>query len=247
MFDISNCCLGRKAIKSDSRTLKLSSYLTGSLPPAPPSLYWSKGNKNWGQMLNDQLGCCTIAGAAHAIQVWSRNSGTQVTLPDSIVLQTYKDWDGYNPATDAGGIELDVLTKWQKSSLHGHKLLAFASVDMSNITEVKQAISLFGGLYIGVALPKTAQKQVIWDVDTSNFSHAIPGSWGGHCTFAVDYTPEGVTVITWGTLKTMTWAFWLKYVDEAYALLSQDFINEFGKNPDGFDIDQLMSDLKMIQ
>ena len=106
MFNPEIMKLGRKAVKTDSRTLKLASYLSSSLPPAPPAVYWSKGNKNWGMMLNDKLGCCTIAGVCHAVQVWSRNSGTEITLPDSVVLQTYEQWDGYNPrdpSTDQGG------------------------------------------------------------------------------------------------------------------------------------------------
>ena len=86
MADHSKMKLGRKAIKTDSRTLAFGDYLTPGLPPPPPSADWTKGITSWGMMLNDTLGDCTIAGAAHAIQVWTANTGSMVTVPDSTIL-----------------------------------------------------------------------------------------------------------------------------------------------------------------
>jgi hypothetical protein len=31
-------------------------------------------------------------------------------------------------------------------------------------------------------------------------------------------------VVTWGALQQMTWDFWDTYCDEAYAILSEDFV-----------------------
>ncbi len=50
--------LGRKAIKTDSRTLVFGDYLTPALPPPPPAAGWTKGIASWGVMLNDKLGDC---------------------------------------------------------------------------------------------------------------------------------------------------------------------------------------------
>jgi hypothetical protein len=44
----------------------------------------------------------------------------------------------------------------------------------------------------------------------------------------------------------MTWAFWEAYCDEAYAILSHDFL-EKNKTPDGFDLATLRADLKALQ
>ena len=60
--------------------------------------------------------------------------------------------------------------------------------------------------------------------------------------------PDGrvaVTFVTWGALKQMTWAFFERYVDETYALLSQDFLAS-GKAPNGFDLAALKSDLTLV-
>ncbi len=158
MADHSNMKLGRKAIRTDSRTLALGDYLTSTLPPPPPSKDWTCGNTSWGMMANDKLGDCTIAGIGHAIQVWSACTGGEITVADSTVVSYYETWDGYNPAdptTDRGGIELDVLNNWHKQPFDGHNLVAFADPKYTNLLEIRQSIALFGGVYIGMALTIT--------------------------------------------------------------------------------------------
>jgi hypothetical protein len=257
-IDHSKMRLGRKAIKTDSRTLALGRYMTSALKPPPAKCDWTKGITSWGMMLNgpeptepqfpNGLGDCTIAGAAHAIQVWSANNGPMVTVPDSSILNYYEQWDGYvpgEPNTDNGGVELDVLNDWQKNGFAGNPLLAFADPKTSNLTEVRQAIALFGGVYIGMSLPVTAQTQEVWDVAANGGAKAKPGSWGGHCVFVPKYDQKTFTCITWGQQKTMTVAFWSKYCDEAHALLSPAWIAAKGA-PNGFNLAQLKADLQAI-
>jgi len=248
MADQSKMKLGRKAIKTDSRTLAFGDYLTPTLPPPPPTADWTKGIASWGMMLNDTLGDCTIAGVAHAVQVWTANAGSMVTVPDATVESYYEQWDGYvpgNPSTDHGGIELDVLNDWQKQGFASNPLLAFADPKVANLVEIRQSIALFGGGYIGLSLPITAQSQDVWDVVPKGGAKAKPGSWGGHCVFVPKYDEHGFTCITWGQLKTMTLAFWKKYCDEAHTLLAQDWISAKG-SPSGFDQAQLQADLSAI-
>ena len=46
-----------------------------------------------------------------------------------------------------------------------------------------------------------------------------PGSWGGHYVYVTGYTPLGPTCVTWGRKQRMSWAFFGKYCDEAYAVI----------------------------
>jgi hypothetical protein len=249
MADHSQMKLGRKAIKTDSRTLMLAKYLTPAMPPPPPAKDWTAGITGWGMMMNDHLGDCTIAGAAHAVQVWTASNGGITTVPDQTIETYYEQWDGYvpgNPNTDNGGVELDVLNDWQKNDFAGHKLMAFTDPKPSNLVEIRQSIALFGGVYIGLALPVTAQRQEVWDVVPRGGANARPGSWGGHCVFVPKYDEHGFTCITWGQLKTMTPAFWKKYCDEAHTLLSQDWVTANG-SPGGFNLAQLQADLHAIK
>jgi hypothetical protein len=249
MADHANMKLGRKAIKTDSRTLAIGNYLKPSLPPPPPAKDWMCGIADWGTMMNNELGDCTIAGVAHAIQVWSACMGTEVTVDDPTVLSYYQKWDGYDPAdptTDRGGIELDVLNAWRKEGFSGHDLFAFAAPKFSDLVQIRQSIALFGGVYIGLALPVTAQTQDVWDVVAKGGANARKGSWGGHCVFVPKYDEHGFTCITWGKPKTMTTAFWKKYCDEAYVLLGEDWLNEKGA-PSGFAKEDLVKDLACIK
>jgi hypothetical protein len=240
--------LGRKFVKTDSRTLKLGKYLKNGLPAPPPEKDWTKGITKWGMMLNHEHGDCTIAAAAHAVQVWSTHTSGEITVPDSVILEHYEKWDGYkrgDPSTDAGGVELDVLNNWQKTDFDKHKLIAYADPSHADLGEIRQAITLFGGVYIGLALPLTAQTQEIWDVVPDGGKHAKPDSWGGHAVFVPKYDKHTFTCITWGALKTMTLAFWKEYVDEAHALLSHDWMKTKG-SPSGFNLTELKSDLELI-
>ncbi len=242
MADHSLMKLGKKPRRDDARTLRLARYLTPALPAPPASVTNSHGVSEWGMMLNDKIGDCTIAGVAHAIQVWTLAKGNEVTVPDSTVLQYYEQWDGYdpnNPATDQGGVELDVLNDWRKQGFSGHELKAYADTNPHNTPHVKQAVYLFGGMYVGLLLPISAKTQEMWDVDNSPNGQA--GSWGGHCVFVPDYDANSLTCITWGQLKKMTWNFWMTYCDEAHALLSMDW-----QPPAGFDIAMLEMDLEEV-
>jgi hypothetical protein len=236
--------LGRKAVKRDSRTLKLASYITPTLPAPSTSVDWTKGVKDWLMLGNDTLGNCTIVGAMHAIQGWTLNSSTEAVFTNNDAVTYYEKFDGYNPAdpnTDQGGVLLDVLTDWKNQGINGHKIDAFASADVSNLTEIKQAISLFGPLYVGMNFPNASRGQVEWTVtdDTS--------IEGGHCVVLIGYNETGPVAISWGALYQMTWEFFSKFFDEIYAVISPDWLNASGVDPTGLDLAQLQADLKAIK
>ena len=245
-IDHSQMKLGRRAIKRDTRTLRLARYFTPALPPAPPSVAWSPAVKvPWGMLLNDSLGDCTIAGILHLLECQSFNAGGAFIPTNTEALSYYETIDGYVPgdsSTDQGGIELDVLSYCRKNGIAGQPVSGFAAVAPLSKNEIRQAIALFGGIYIGVTLPVSAQTQEVWWNAGSNDG----GVWGGHAVPIVDYDEKSLTCVTWGALKKMTWSFFHRYCDEAYAVLSPDFIRAGGEAPSGFDLAQLQSDLAAI-
>ena len=248
MTDHSQMKLGRKAIKTDARTLRLARYLTSALPAPPESVSYSKNVPTgaWGMLLNDQLGDCTIAGALHLDQALAAAAGKGFKPTDAEALAAYEAIDGYrpgDPSTDQGGVLIDVLKAWRSQGIGGRKILGFAAVNIRDRTEVQQAIYLFGGIYTGAMLPISAQTQPEWWDASPNDG----GVWGGHCVPDLDYDKEGLACITWGAVKRMTWAFFQRYCDEAYAVISQDFIEANGSAPSGFDLAQLQADLALIR
>jgi hypothetical protein len=54
-------------------------------------------------------------------------------------------------------------------------------------------------------------------------------------------------VVTWGALKSMSWQFYDAYMDEAFAVLSTDWISASAKTaPSGFDMAALQQDLAAV-
>jgi hypothetical protein len=225
--------------------LRLAKY-TAALPPAPAAVDWSLKLSDLGMMKNDTLGDCTCAAVGHMIQTWTSQTTGQAIVPDAAIVGVYERACGYdpsNPASDQGGVEIDVLNYWHKNPVDGHSLDAFAAVARRHHADVKDAVWLFGGAYVGIALPLSAQSQTTWDVPTGGpTGDGAPASWGGHAVPVIAYDTVGLTCITWGALKRMTWAFWDAYCDEAYACLSQDWAAA-AKAPSGFDWTALDADL----
>jgi hypothetical protein len=242
--------LGKRAPKHLDRLPRLRAYTNG-LPVAPPTLAWSDKMTALGMMDNDKLGDCTCASAGHILQAWTANASTQFVAPDADVLAMYEGACGYNPAdpsTDQGGVESDVLTWWTKNTLAGHKIDAFVQVNPRNLTDIQDAAWLLGGAYLGVALPIACQNQEVWDAPVGPLTgDNAPGSWGGHAVPLVDYDLSGATVITWGARKKLTWRWFAAYCDEAYGLLSDDWFEDNGNVPNGFNVSQIKQDFAAFQ
>jgi len=238
--------LGKREPQIDSKRLKLKRYLP-DLPSPPQATDWIGAIAAWGQMKNDVLSDCVFAGIGHAIQTFTANTGIGVmsTIPDDEIVELYSEWAGYdpkNPESDQGYFEVDALNHWRKEGFAGHQLLGYADPEVGDITHIKQTILLFGGVYIGLSLPLTAQKEEMWSATNDE-----PGSWGGHAVWVPSYNPTGPICITWGQPKPMTWSFFRKYTDEAHCLLSQDFMTAQGTGASGFDLAALQADLEAIK
>ena len=255
--------LGKKPARFDARTLKLAKYFTAALPPAPEAAGYVDKVNRWGMMLNDQIGDCTVAAAGHMIEQWTAYSRTFEFVPsDAAILRAYQAVSGYvpgNPSTDNGAYLLDVLNYWRKTGVAKHKVKAFAQVNPRDHEEIKQAIRLFGNCYIGLGLPVSAQNTRIaenhlpvWEVPkTGTTGDGTAWSWGGHAVPLVGYreTPagrRGLMAVSWGELFDVTFSFLDAYCDEAYAVVSMDWIKASGMSPSGFDMQQLLADLQAI-
>jgi hypothetical protein len=243
--------LGKNRPVVDDRTLRLGSYIKPALPAPPTAVEYGDQVPSWPMYGNDQYGDCTCAAAGHMIQNWTANAATEVTVPDPSVITFYEHFVGTPPPPDAGCNMLQVLRYWRKDGLAGHKVLAFASIDLRDQVQAGSAVWLFGSIYIGVALPDFAVQgdmlTVPWVVPPGGpVGSAAPNPDNGHCIPAVAYDATSLYVVTWGELKSMSWDFYNAYADESFAVISQDFITANGLNPAGFDLDALLADLKEI-
>jgi len=234
---------------------RLARMLMESLPPPPGEVDWAKAafqqapGGDLGMMGNDQLGDCTKAAIGHAIQVWTANTGTMVTPPDSAIIKAYETVDGYipgNPATDNGGVETETLGAWARGLDGLGKLDAWIPINFANLDHVRKAIYHFGLVYVGAALPMTTDGQDVWTVDDGAGPAAEAGSRGGHAYIIPTYKRDRFGAITWGgdVDQSIDWA--LDYTDEAYALLATQFWCRGGKSPLGQTATELLSALQAV-
>jgi hypothetical protein len=244
--------LGKQAPKYDPRSLRLARYLATDLPPPPDELdLVSKVDVKFGMYLNDQLGDCTCASLAHAIQFWSAANGHPVDPLNDDVLTAYENACGYDPAdpdTDRGGIMLNVANYFRRTGIAGQKADAWVALDPKNEKLLKYALAWFGGAWVGVNLPVSAQVQPSWYLALGGGDgDPTPGSWGGHSIFILPkYDRAGLWCVTWGSPKFLTWDWWEACNDEGYAFLSRLWADADGA-PNGLMYDDLMSDLAMVR
>lgn len=212
----------------DRPHLLLEAILTASAAPPPASFDGLSAVPTgaWGMLGNDLVGDCTCAGLAHQrIADVHASQGTVLKVTDKQTLRFYENF-GYRPGdpdSDRGALCQDVLETWQKLGFLGEKVQAFARVKVSNRTQVKQAISTLGPLYIGFTVTQSAEDQF----NAGQPWSLVPGSpeLGGHCVIVGSYDDDYLTCVTWGALQRMSWAFFEAQASEAWALFGRDNVS----------------------
>jgi hypothetical protein len=195
-----------------------------------------------GMLLNNRLGCCTWSSKGHQVQTWTAWTGQQATIPDEAIERNYSASSGYvpgQPATDKGDTIEHVLEWWKAHDLAGHKVDGWCYA--SGVSGMRTAIWLFGGVDIGLMLPRTCKGQDVWRYVT-NQGDGAPGTWGGHDVNVIDYddSQQLFICITWGGYKAMSYPFFAAYCDEARGLASRDWLQVNEATPSDLNWDEVM-------
>lgn len=214
-------------------------FKDGTLPSAPSKCGYSL-NLNYPVALNDQLGDCVVAGHIHLTQAVANEITETYTVPPNSEIRTeYFDLTG---GSDTGLSETAFLQTARETPILGSQIDVFGVLDHTNVEEIKSAIYTFGGAFLGVVLPQSAQNQ-------------FPGTWtvepdspivGGHCIVAVGYDSQFVYVVTWGRVIRCTWDWFTTYVEEAYAIVYTDEVQKNRGPLPEFNIEQLRTDIASL-
>ena len=237
---------GKLPPKIDYRTLQFGSYLQDDIPaPLPETHLAHRVCTNLGHgapylfpmFANDILGNCTIAGMAHGSTVYHGMVSQEHIPAQSEVIRIYNHLTG---GVDSGLYLLDVVKYWRSTGIEESKIYAYANVSPHNHEHVKQAISIFGGLFMGFQ----CQEKVL-----DEFRNDKPWQPGkkinaGHAVYVTGYDKDYVDTLTWGTIQLGTWAWWDEHVDECYALLPPEAKIEGFTT--GFDFARLSRDLSEV-
>ena len=256
-FNFSKVKPGKVIWSNDERTFELAKYINESNhQPIPKTFNWGKKIKkdNWGWMGNKRADLCTCAAAGHMIMSWTSNTGRLKRPLLNDIKDAYCAVTNYNEETDENdeGVEpLKVLKHWRKNGIAGNKILSFALLKNKDIDQLLKTVYLFGGCYVGLSLPKSADKQFKttkkWTIEGGGeLKNAERNVWINHIVLVTGYKNEELRVITWGKESTMTFDFWKAYGEVSYAIFSETFIRH-EKTPTGVDVDILLNDLAKLK
>lgn len=230
--------LGRKPNQGKPRIRLTADHVPAAYsPPATLDRYSAVELALWGLDANGDWGDCTIADGDHETKSEQAAAGNPlVRSTDAEMIAAYSAVTGFDPnagppgnnPTDNGAEMQGVRSYWQKTGfrLGGtvHKILLFAELDVHNDNLVRWALDQFGAVGIGVNFPRSAMDQFNagqpWDVVSND-----GGIEGGHAVAVVGYDGTYWYVVTWGQVQKVTPAWWRAYVEEAWTVLSQDFVN----------------------
>ncbi len=207
---------------------------------------------------NDVVGDCVIAAAMHYAQNETANTGNPLTPNTQLALETYSAITGYDPSqTDANGnnptdqgtdFESQLFPYWTNHGIplldaNGqtvlHKILGFAALDLSSVAQQRYASFTFGGILWGINCPSSAEQ------DTSNWV-VTPGATnvGGHGVNQTGQGGAGGHLNSWGLSIPFQWDFMRTYADEAYAVVTPQWLDNLGQSPSGLNLGGLLNAMK---
>ncbi|HTB90758.1 MAG TPA: hypothetical protein VK743_22510 [Steroidobacteraceae bacterium] len=261
--------LGKLPATYDKRDLMFARYRTAEALPSHPKYFGHEklvGQDAWKMLGNgpddsvapnfEGASDCVFAGGDHETMLWTLEGKTPATFVGKNAIADYSAVTGYNikaplvhgvNPTDKGTQTRDGLKYRQKTGLiddkgHRHKIGAYVSVELGNLDQLLEALYLFGVVGIGIQFPDSAMDQFNENKPWSVVSGPPPTE--GH------YIPlvanrNNLLCVTWGRIQQMTVAFYKKYCDEAWAILSPEMLVK-GKSLEGFNLAELQKDLANI-
>jgi hypothetical protein len=253
---------GKKAPARLSTTLALTDFQDMTWPPVKAQ-GWEYAPKPivLDMLGNDTVGDCVIAAAMHFAQNETANTGAPLTPSRDLALQTYSAITGYDPAQtdDQGNNPTDNGTDFESQLFpywtnHGiplldssgntvlHKILGFASLDLGSTAQQRYASFTFGGVLWGINCPSSAEN------DTSNWV-VTPGATivGGHGVNQMGQGAAGGHLNSWGLSIPFQWSFMRTYADEAYCVVTPQWLSAQGESPSGLDLNGLLAAMAQVK
>lgn len=232
---------GKRKAKRDQRNLMFATLLRAA--PALPAEYdfdvvhHGIPTPMFG---NDRYGDCVMAGRAHqTLRFEKAEQNRLVAITEKDVLREYFSETG---GVDSGLVVLDSLKEWRSTgwlaAKRRYRIKAFAQIDQGKRNEVKRAVFMDIGVGFGFTLPDAALTQFYagkpWAVVSGKPGRPNPNN--GHYVYVPGYTKQGPVCVTWGRKQQMSWAFLVKYCDEAYAIIDAA---DTGKKKRALDVQKL--------
>lgn len=215
------------AIENRPKLLLTPSFFETVDPTVYPAVYTTPA-LNYPMDLNDQVGCCVVAGWDHFLQAVHALLGEDYkNLSDAEIVAIYKtqnpnfDLNGSSttngPGSDAdGGMVIQLLLEEMRRR---GLIEAFAAVHTDEHS-LRAAAWVFLGVILGVKLQE-AQVGEQFDAGTWDYV-AGAGFIGGHCVPLLGYDQ----VVTWAKVVAITDRFRAQQITEAWVAITPAQAND---------------------
>lgn len=251
---------GRRPPKN-APALHFSSFLAAAAPPHPAEEDYLARLPGWQMLGNDKVGDCNAVTWANMRRLITATLATEYYPTQAQVWQFYQTQNpGFDPngtsQTNGPGSEhdqgMDIQTGLEY--LHGSggpdgvKVVAFAKVDHTKLAEVKAALAIFGGLWLGIQVLDANQQEFAegkpWtDVAKSKID-------GGHAILGGGYRTD-ISFITWAKETKFAPSFWngvvqgSPLVEEAWAVIWPEHLGTKSFEQ-GVNLSQLEADYRAV-
>lgn len=260
--------LGKLPARQDSHDLKFTTYVdVERLLPKVPDVIRGHASKvkTWGMLGNGPdptvapgfggAGDCVFAGACHETMLVNAANGVSVPFTGAQAIAAYETVTGYvlnDESTDQGTDPRKALGWRQRTGLADakgkvHKIAAYMPLEPGNLDHLYLALYLTGIAGIGIEFPESAMTQF----DQGQPWTIVPGARndGGHyIPLTAKHHGGDLDCVTWGRIQKMAAAFYRQQCDEAYAIVSAEYVNAHThKSPEGFELAALLADVKALR
>jgi len=209
---------GRRPPKN-APALRLASFLARAVPAHPRSEDYLAKLSDWQVLGNDVAGDCNAVTWANMRRLVTGVLSAEYYPTQAQVWQFYQTQNpGFDPngssstngpgSNEDQGMEIQTGLEYlhRTGGPDGVKAVAFAKVNPARLAEVKAALAIFGGLWLGIMVLDANQQQFAeghsWtDVAGSPID-------GGHAILGGGYTTATVKFITWGQETKFARSFW---------------------------------------
>lgn len=258
---------GRKPFNPEVKHLVFEKYLNPRAKlarPGLPPVAWTEDVDRSSEVssipmyLNDQLGDCTIAGIGHLYGAVSVYGGhPEVLFEDAEIQAVYSRVGGYVPgeaSTDQGCNMADVLADNKANGITDtagtvHKNLGYARLGNPADEElVGQCLDVFGSLYVGFNVQSHMMSEFPGQVWTWQPGDSLEG---GHCVVLQRRYPCGsvhgvLEYWTWGERQRADFGWQANAVEEAWVVVTPEWITANGTSVEGMDLQQLLADMAYV-
>lgn len=167
---------------------------------------------DWSETMggNDEEGDCGPVALANLMNLWYAPP-----LVERVEIERFytvaTGWTAEQPGSDRGSVLEEIIKDWCANGWpadptmkpEGYKAVRIDTANMAS------GVGRYGALVCAIALPESQ--------DFSDNALSEPGAFG-HAVLVVDAAPDGVRIVTWASVRLVSWLWWERFGRQAFGV-----------------------------